>query len=186
MRKIYASRETSFEAEHSRMKVVKVYGFFPIDRADCVCQKEIIAWKRRLGEASEKERHLLIAQTPHLECTRDKTGMTRYGVFCSMCNQLQGVCWATDPTLKDWCDFHYVQWTKGDYWRGCLTPHISPISQKLLFECTCGQDTRDFRANMTLPQRVAEEKELENAEGRVMGLPDSKFYAKKFRKDMLI
>jgi len=36
-------------------------------------------------------------------------------------------------------------------WFGCATVNLSPIDQKLGFECFCGNDTRDFRSSATLP-----------------------------------
>jgi len=175
MRKIYASRETEEQAKKTPNKIVSVYSFFPIDKSDCACVKLIQEWQKRLGIASIQERKRLLEQTPFITCPRDKTGMTRFQIMCGRCNHRQGYLWATDATLIDWCDFHYTQWTRGDYWRGCFTPHVSPVTEQLCLECCCGNDTRDFRANMTLPQHIAERKERENRIGRHFNQPDSKF-----------
>lgn len=186
MRKLYASRETSLLAKGSKGNVVRVIGFFPVDRGDCNCISLIAEWKKRLSQANEKEQIALREKTPYIVCPRDKKGMTRYKVLCTKCKQMQGFCYATDETLTDWCDFHYVQWTKGDYWRGCFTPHISPVTEQLCFECCCGNDSRDFRANATLPQKVAERMERVNSVGRNFGLNDSKFIAKRVTKIVLL
>jgi hypothetical protein len=184
-RTIFASKETEFQALTSRSKKVKVYSFFPCDKANCPCQKMIFEWKQKIGRASQKERQELLSKIKHLECPRDKVGMQRYEVVCTNCGELQGVLWATDPSLRDWCDFHYIQWSDGVKWHGCFTPHISPITQELLFECCCGNDTRDFRANMTMNRKRAEEIEKENAIGRKLNRSDSKFIVRKFRGKVL-
>lgn len=174
-RKIYASREAGFQAEHSSSGIVKVYSFFPVDKANCECAELVAQWQKRLGEATAKEQQQLLAKQQSITCPRSKVGLNRYEILCRMCGQRQGYCWASDATLHDWCDFHYIQWTPGDYWRGCFTPHISPVSQQLCLECCCGNDTRDFRANATLAKHVAERLELQNSTGRRFGNRQSKF-----------
>lgn len=175
MRKIFASREMAKLAKQSDDGKVQVYSFFPIDRADCECQKMIKEWKEKLATMSEEKRNAVIQETKYLVCPRDKTGMRRRKITCKNCDEVLGYVWATDNTLKDWCDLHYVNWTDGKEWYGCLTPHISPITEQLCFECCCGQDTRDFRANMTLPTKTAFEIEEENKVGREFGETNSKF-----------
>lgn len=184
-RVIYASKETEFMAEASTSKKVKVFGIYPVDKADCPCQEHSIKWKNKLAMANEKERRALLATQSHITCPRDKTGMDYYEVSCRKCGEVQGYCWATDKTLKDWCDFHYVQWSDGQSWHGCFTPHISPITQELCFECSCGNDTRDFRANMTLPEKRSIELEEKNSVGRAFGKSDSKFIARKIKPEMV-
>lgn len=174
-REILASRETGIVAKKSSSGRVEIYGFFPIDRADCDCQKMIVKWKNDLSAMSSKRRSLVIKQAKFLECPKDKEKMNRYNITCKNCGEILGYCWATDETLTDWCDFHYVQWTDGNQWYGCFTPHISPITQELCLECCCGQDTRDFRANMTLSHRIATGIEKENSKGRSFGNKFSKF-----------
>lgn len=185
MRTIPASKDFQQLVKQSPTKTVNIYGFWPIDKADCVCQKFILQMKKRLGESLEKDRRRIMEQMKFLECPRDKSLLKRYVVKCSKCNEIQGYCWAKDKTLTDWCDFHYSQWTDGKEWHGCFTPHISPITELLHFECCCGNDTRDFRANMTLNQNTAEHIEARNARGRRMGLKGSKFYVEKFTNNQL-
>ena len=184
-RLIYVSKETAEVVEQSGSKMVKVYSFFPVDRANCDCKKMIFDWQKKLAEETEAGRQSLLKKTPFLECPRDKTKLTRYAIDCDNCGALQGYCWATDKSLSDWCDFHYVQSTTGEYWVGCFTPHISPITQKLLLECCCGQDIRDFRANMTLSEKTAKHIEDNNASGREFNKADSKFVASKFTGKVL-
>lgn len=175
-RKIYASREVAFQAAHSPKNLVKVFSLFPIDKADCECKQMIKDWKRRLGMATQSEQQSLLQEHPFLTCPRAKqVGMTKFQITCNNCGELQGYCYASDPSLKDWCDFHYVQWTHGNFWHGCLTPHVSPITEQLCLECCCGQDTRDFRANMKLPQKIAERLEIANQIGREFNQVNSKF-----------
>lgn len=155
-----------------------MYSFFPVDPHDCECKDHIEIFKRQLGEMTEAERSSKIEQMGSFECSRPKDGMQRYEITCNNCGQIQGYLWATDPSLKDWCDFHYVNWTDGNEWFGCLTPNISPISGELGIECTCGYDTRDFRANMTLNMVETVKMEDRNKEGREFDKPGSKFTAR--------
>lgn len=185
-RVLFASQEVSEVAKQSTGKIVKVYSFFPIDRADCVCQKAVLEWRKKLAEATDAQRHQLMEETPFFVCPRDKSNMQRYKIVCNNCGDIQGYVWASDPSLIDWCDFHYLQWTKGDRWRGCFTPHISPVTERLCFECCCGNDTRDFRANMTLNQKVAERMERENSKGRELDRDDSKFKATQVKANVVV
>lgn len=186
-RHVYSSRETNFIANESMAKKVVVYSMFPIDRASCPCAKEIMQLRKRLAMATPKDREGIIKELGgKLVCPRDKTGMTRFVITCANCKEVQGYLWATDATLKDWCDFHYSQWSDGERWRGCFTPHISPITEQLCLECCCGQDTRDFRANMTLPDKVALRREAVNAKGRAFNQTNSKFLVRKFSGNVLL
>lgn len=182
---IFASRETELIAKASKAKNVQVYSFFPVDRADCPCQKMIGEWKRKMALENEEGRKRLLETTPFLTCPKDKTNMQRYEIVCTNCNDVQGYCYALNDNLDGWCDFHYVQWTKGDYWRGCLTPHISPVTQKLLFECCCGNDTRDFRPNMTLSKTQADKLEKSAMQGRELNQRNSKFVTRKVAKKVI-
>ena len=154
---------------------VQIYSFFPIDRASCDCYKSVQEWKQKLAPLSGEGSRELAARQQLIVCPRSKTGMKRYKVDCNNCGETQGYCWAKDDKLNDWCDFHYTNWTDGDQWYGCIGPHVSPITEQLHLECACGQDARDFRANMTMNQKTAHDIELRNRKGRDFGLSTSKF-----------
>jgi hypothetical protein len=175
MRTIFASNETANLARGELSGRIEIFSFFPYDRGDCECRTMISAWQRELSTLPENERKQKIRETGHFTCPRSKAGMRRYVLRGSFCNQVMGYVWATDNKLSDWCDFHYTQWTDGEKWYGCLTPNISPIDQTLGLECTCGVDSRDFRANTTLSKVVAESFESRNRIGREFGKQDSKF-----------
>lgn len=175
-KKTKASPELNNFMKFKKIKFAEVFGFYPVDRASCPCQKEIFALKKRLHELSPEQVKKEVEKMKFYTCPRDKTGMKRYKIVCRQCNSIQGYLWATDPTIKDWCDFHYVQKSNGEEWFGCLTPHISPITEELHFECCCGQDTRDFRAN-TVRHTEFREKEKKARYGRDLGHANSKFIA---------
>lgn len=175
-RKVLASRETESHLKKFETNKLEVYSFFPIDPPhDENVHKHITRIKADLQILEPDVRKQKMNQMGHYENPRDKTGMKRYRVVCNYCDAVQGFLWTDDLTLHDWCDFHYYLYSDGNEWYGCHTPHISPIDGTLLFECTCGQDIRDFRANMTLPSAVAYEKEQDNKRGREFGKRDSKF-----------
>ena len=179
MRHILASEETSLVAKTNKNKRIEIYSFFPCDRAGCDCQKLIMETRKKLSEMQEKDRIAFMSTKKVLECLKNKKGLNRYIVECKTCKEALGYCWAKDESLKDWCDFHYVNWTDGKEWHGCLTPHVSPITQQLCLECCCGEDTRDFRANMTLTARKAYEIEEKNIIGREFNKEDSRFKVRK-------
>lgn len=154
---------------------VEFYSFFPIDRASCDCHQMIHDWKQKLAPLSGEGSKEAVARQRFLVCPRSKVGMKRHKVDCINCGETQGYCWATDQTLKDWCDFHYTNWSDGNKWYGCIGPHVSPITEQLHLECACGQDTRDFRANMNMDPKKAHAIEKENQKGREFGRSDSKF-----------
>ena len=133
--------------------------------------------KNKLAMLSGKRRTDEMAKHGHLECPRSKKGYNRYEIQCVNCGSILGYVWADSPNLNDWFDFHYYQYTDGEYWYGAITPNISPIDGSLGIECSCGIDTRDFRANMTLPFRAVDRIEKKNAVGREFGTKDSKFVA---------
>ncbi len=178
-RRILASRDIATKMLRTAQKKVQVYSFFPVDKASCVCHAMIHEWKEKLSMLPRELKEAELAKQAHLECPKDKTNMDRYEITCSGCGQVQGYCYATDETLKDWCDFHYVQWTDGKEWFGNLTPNISPIDETLGLECTCGVDTRDMRGNMTLPVMMAHDLEKDNRRGREFGQATSKFKVRK-------
>jgi len=185
MRKINASKETFYLAKKSPNNKIQVYSFFPIDRATCSCAELIKEWKQKLIPLNEEQRRNAVNKKKFLTCPRDKTNLNRYKISCKACKETLGYCYASDSTLTDWCDFHYVQWTDGITWRGCLTPHISPITEKLCLECCCGKDTRDFRANMTLSPKKVDMIESINKVGREFGSRKSKFSVRKVASNML-
>lgn len=174
-RSISASADIATRMKLLKKKRIDIYSFFPIDKGDCVCAKLVSDWQDKLRMMPQEKKDAEIEKLGHFICPRDKTGMTRYVITCNNCNEIMGYCWATDATLDDFCDFHYVSWTDGNEWFGCFTPNISPITQQLTIECTCGQDTRDFRANQTLPGKRIEQLEREAKIGREFNKPDSKF-----------
>lgn len=184
-RVIYASRDLETKMKLLKQKKLVVYSFFPIDRGNCDCQQMIRDWKDKLSILPPKQRDAEKEKVSHLECPRDKTGMNRYELSCKGCGEVVGYCWATDETLNDFCDFHYVSTSDGRQWKGCYTPNISPIDETIGIECCCGVDSRDMRANMTLPGKIAYEMEEENKRGREFGKANSKFKVRKVSVDSL-
>jgi len=241
IKKVFASPEMAFQTSRSANKKVQIYSFFPVDRGNCECHKTISKWKKKLALFSDNGRKEATQRQGSVVCPRSKNGMSRYKITCKNCNETMGYCWATDKTLTDWCDLHYVSWAeeheiesdieekcpkcngwgevmnpkfnpeitnsikqklscvkcKGKkkvkkkikdhehLWHGCYGSHISPVTEQLCFECTCGQDTRDFRANMTLPALKAFEIEEKNKVGREFGKSNSKFKASKVSDNVI-
>lgn len=176
LRQINASQEAEFTLKHILKKQRQdIYSFFPIDRAYCECKQLIHDYKMKLAQTNDEGRRDIVSSVTHIECPRDKSAMTRYKVVCRDCGEIQAYLWATNNSLEDWCDCHYTQWHDGSKWHGCFTPHISPITEQLCFECTCGNDTRDFTLNKSLPGALAAQIEEKNKKGRAYGKQDSKF-----------
>ncbi len=178
IRHIFTSESLREKMKKKRQKVLKIYSFYPIDRADCSCQKTIRDWHQKMSRLSNKQRQQAIRQQKYLTCPTSRKGLNLYEITCKNCGEIQGYCWASDKTLKDWVDFHYTNWTDGYEWHGCFIPQISPVTQKLCLECTCGQTTRDF-------QLRAKDIEEKNRVGRDFGRKSSKFKVRRMRKNMI-
>ena len=185
MKTVFASKDVSDLVSTIPQKRIEIYSYLPCDRAGCACQEKVMKWKREMSNLTENQRRDIMGREKFFVCPQDKKGMNRYKITCNNCGELLGLCWASDNSLEDWCDFHYAQWTDGTQWHGCLTPHISPITQKLCLECCCGQDTRDFRANMKLPYPIVLQMEEKSSQGRDFGKPNSKFKVSKVSNGML-
>lgn len=153
---------------------VKITGFFPIDPWHATESHQFVNdWKKKLGEMNEKNRKELMNKMGILNSPDYNKDRSYWSITCSNCKRVQGYVWSNDIYLNDWANFHYYQWTDGEQWYGCFTPHVSPISGILCLECCCGADSRDFRANMT--NKEANIIEESNRVGRAWGQEDSKF-----------
>ena len=178
IRHVFASNDLKQSLVKKRQKKLKIYSFYPIDRADCSCQKIILDWQKQIIKLSPKQRKLAIQQQKYLTCPSIKKRLKHYKITCKNCGAILGYCWASDKSLQDWVDFHYTNWTDGNEWHGCLTPQISPITQKLCLECTCGQTTRDF-------QIKSKNIEKKNKVGRDFEKKNSKFEVRRISKNMI-
>lgn len=138
-------------------KAEQIVSKIPVDKHDCLCSK-------------------LTENKLYTTCPRSSEyGMRKYQILCDNCGDSVAFIYATDESLTDWCDLHYTCFNDGKYWHGCMSVNISPIDQSLGFECSCGQDTRDFRANNTLPNNVLIKIIERNSKGREFNKKDSKF-----------
>jgi len=166
---VHVSKEANTQYHNNKNKRVYYESPYPIDRSDCQCQPILAKIKKR-------------EHRPYLTCPRaTEPKMARYSLTCKECKSLVAYVYATDTSLTDWCDLHYLCSHDADYWSGAMAVNISPIDQHIGIECACGQDTRDFRANTTLPPQQALAIETENSKGRAFGKRTSKFIVKKYK-----
>jgi hypothetical protein len=175
MKTVSVSKERVFEM--GKEKTREIVSFFPYDKWDCECVDLVKETRSELEKMAVKDRVEYMRKQGVMECPHSKTGKKKYFIKCNVCRELQGYCWASSDKLIDYSDFHYIQWHDKKQWHGFFAPHISPIDGRLCFECCCGNDTRDFRANMQLPTKIAEAIEEKNAIGREFGKVNSKFEA---------
>lgn len=130
---------------------------------------------RSLALMQDKDRkHFL--KTP-VDFVADKTGYKQYDIICARCGDAIANCWATDDTLEDWCDLHYMCWHDKNTWYGAMSVNVSKIDGKLGFECACGEDTRDWRMNKSLAPVVKQLLIEYSMKHRDFGKPTSKFVA---------
>lgn len=154
-------------------------GFFPIDLPNCSCGTLIQEAKMKLPGMKEADRVKYRQDHVVLRCPRhEEEGMKPFLITCLNCDSEIAYLYAKDESLDDFCDLHYVADFNESHWRGCFTVNISPLDLKLGFECACGVDTRDFRANRNYPTDKYLEIEKLHAEGRAFGSRKSKFIAK--------
>ncbi len=108
MRKVSASREEVQSLLDKGIKERLIYSFFPADRSNCVCQPEIQSLKNKFSAMHPKDIEAFKNRMGTFECPRDKINLKRFNVYCNNCGVLLGSCWASDESLTDWCDFHYI------------------------------------------------------------------------------
>jgi len=169
------SNDTRAMLADNKTKGQILYSFFPCDRWNCECvvlKNDKIA---KLALLNEEKRREAILREDHMECPRDKDGMKCYRITCNNCDSIIAELWSKDEALSDFCDLHYISYTDGEVWKGAFGINISPIDGKLGFECACGSDTRDFRANTTMPGKAVKDKIDENMQGRDFGVQGAKF-----------
>jgi len=169
-RTVLVSNEARLKLQQKKKDRRTVVSRYPIDRHDCKCQYMI----SRIKKGRKKD---------YYQCPRsEEQGMKKYAVICKDCKSTLAFLYATDKSLEDWCDLHYVCEHDNLKWSGCMAVNISPVDGYLGFECTCGNDTRDFRANTTLPPQQAFEVAESNLKGREFNKRDSKFLVKEVQK----
>lgn len=105
---------------------------------------------RKLAGMNPVQRREYLRENAPIDFVKDKSGYKKYKVTCARCGDEVAIVWATDKTLHDWVDMHYMQKHDEKTWYGCLVPSISQIDEELGFECCCGEDTRDFRGRTSL------------------------------------
>lgn len=187
MKKVYrvaASQEEATILKATNSKTRQIMSFFPADRHDCECQPVIKDLALQFSQMppnqvrSTKEKLGGIYNCP----ANLKKGLKKFEVTCKNCGALLAKCFASDKTLSDWVDLHYIstsEWTKdGTFWQGALTVNISPIDGKLGFECACGEDTRDFRGKNDLTKEDRDKRVKDAMVGRDLGKSDSRFQVK--------
>jgi len=144
----------------------------PNDPIGCDCKPLLIKY-------TEMKSHGVPAE--NVTCPRDKSGMKQYFIMCSNCKAHVATVWSVDKIMSDYCDLHYMSTTDGEVWYGALSLNQSPINGILGIECACGNDTRDFRSNTTLPPKIKDKKIKENDRGRSFGKRNSKFKLKEIK-----
>lgn len=110
---------------------------------------------------------------------KEEMGYKQFLVKCVQCGEDIATVWAKDETLIDWCDLHYITAHDKNTWYGTMSINVSPIDQRLGFECTCGEDTRDYRANRQLPPVMRNLMSEYSLKHRDFGMPNSAFIAVK-------
>jgi hypothetical protein len=110
---------------------------------------------------------------------KQKRGYRQYAVNCVKCGDQVATVWATDSTLKDWCDLHYVCWHDEHTWYGAMEVQVSLIDEQLGFECACGEDTRDFRTAKSMSPVLRELAANYSMKHREFNKPTSAFLVTK-------
>jgi len=130
---------------------------------------------REMAMMSPRDR-MLFAEVP-IDFVNDKENRKKYWITCGRCGDHVAYVWANNEKLENWCDLHYVCWYSKTTWRGARAVNISPVDGKLGIECSCGEDTRDWRCakNVAPIQKSLMIDYTQNH--RDFGLPTSTFIA---------
>lgn len=105
----------------------------------------------------------------------DHDDLKRFDILCTNCGQKVAYCYAKNDKLDGWCDLHYLCSYDPITWYGCMAVNVSKIDNHLGFECACGEDTREYRDNQTLPPIQRQLMAEYSLKHREFGTPDSKF-----------
>lgn len=140
---------------------------------------EKAALLRSLARMSPVVRNVYLKQHAPFDFVKDKRGYKQYSVICARCGDQVATVWATDGTLKDWCDLHYICWHDENTWYGAMEVQISLIDEQLGFECACGEDTRDFRTAKSMSPVLRDLAANYSMKHREFNKPTSAFVATK-------
>lgn len=176
VRKIKPSKEAIKQLGfRTRMELVGHIAVNPlhIERQIALEKAEII---RSMAMMNTNERIDFIDKGP-VDFVKDKQGLKKYTIRCSTCGEKVAYCWAKNDKLEGWCDLHYICWYDKETWYGAMAVNVSPIDNRIGFECACGEDTRDYRANRTLPPIQKRLMTEYSQKHRDFGSPNSKFIA---------
>jgi hypothetical protein len=164
------SNEAKENLKKSKLKKIEILSQFPIDKHDCVCQKLIGKIKFEVSRG--------MGAPSIIHCPHSTNGYKKYSIICANCKNKVGEVWATSLKMEDWFDLHYYTWHDDKRWYGGVGVNLSPIDGNVGFECACGNDTRDFRANQSLKGQPLVEKINSTMAGREWGKQYSKFKLK--------
>lgn len=135
-----------------RKKRIDIIGHIAINPPEI--EKEIRMQKatilREMAMMNQAERKDFINKGP-IDFAGDKRRKKRYYIYCTRCQEKIAYVWAKNEKLEEWCDLHYLCSHDRETWYGALAINVSPIDGKIGIECACGEDTRDYRANRSMP-----------------------------------
>lgn len=197
------SQETLNKIKNGESK--QIISFLPNDRGDCDCFGIINDTAEKLNNINPQDMASFKEKIGIIDCPAS-VGKKKFEIKCAKCGDLIAYIHASDKSLKDWCNLHYVsepllglkteifheyKKVKGKMvlkpikkkvevgeWHGCMGVQISPFDGALGLECACGNDTRDFRVKNNLTGLQLEAKLKYNMIGREFNQKDSKFILK--------
>jgi len=108
MRIVPTSKEEVQSLLDKGIKERLIYSFFPADKSGCACQSKIQDLKNKFSAMRPQDIEGFKNKIGVFECPQDKTDLKRFNIYCNNCGNILGSCWASDETLSDWCDFHYI------------------------------------------------------------------------------
>ena len=174
VRKITPSKE-ALRSLTDRQKKRDFIGHMPVNppRIEQLVSKEKTKILRNMALMNGPEREDFIRKGPI--DLMPHNNLHKYFITCTSCGEKVAYVWARNEKLEGWCDLHYLCWYDKDSWYGSMTVNVSPVDGELGFECACGEDTREYRSNRTLPpipKALMSEYSLKH---RKFAHPDSKF-----------
>lgn len=171
--------------ELKKVKKKTIVSFLPNDKRGCDCFGLVRDWMGKMNDIKFQgvKEAIGIIDCPSI------LGKKKFEIRCSQCGDLVGYIHASDQSLRDWCNLHYVSEArlvkkKGKVygeWHGCMSLQISPRDEQLGFECACGNDTRDFRISNNLRGKELDAKIKVNMIGRKFNENNSKFILKEIK-----
>ena len=160
--------------EH-KLKRATIVSPLPVLPPHSPFEQELLTHRAKLASLNnDQAKQYVRAIGVFIPQTLTDNNVSSFEITCKSCQEVLAYVYADDATLLNWHATYYVSSYDATRWYGCMAVNVSPIDSALGFECACGVDTRDFRANRNT---LLKQRTQDNLEQRTFGKSKSAFKA---------